>query len=130
MLGGITRFLCPTAVVIASTGFLATACEIKPAISSSADTANGGQSGQGARDNSWVVEGLPDPDYADDPDGGDYVDPGSDGNGGPLPQPPAMGVGPDGVTQLYPDKAGGSQFYLNMDDPYQDGGGPGTTNPN
>jgi hypothetical protein len=45
----------------------------------------------------------------------------------PIPPNPAGNIGPDGVTQIYPTETGGSQFYLNMDEPYS-GGGPGTTN--
>ncbi|MGC1931033.1 MAG: hypothetical protein WA667_18845 [Candidatus Nitrosopolaris sp.] len=30
-------------------------------------------------------------------------------------------IGPDGVQQIYPKKPGGTEFYLNMDNPY-DGG--------
>src|SRR6266568_5425422 len=30
--------------------------------------------------------------------------------------------GPDNVQQIYPTKAGGTEFYINMNDPYIDGG--------
>ena len=31
-------------------------------------------------------------------------------------------MGPDGVAQIYPTSPGGTEFYLNMDNPYQGGG--------
>jgi hypothetical protein len=31
------------------------------------------------------------------------------------------GIGPDGVKQIYPTKPGGTEFYLNMKDPYMGG---------
>lgn len=37
-------------------------------------------------------------------------------------------IGPDNVKQIYRTALGGTEFYLNMDDPYKDGGGKGTTN--
>jgi len=37
-------------------------------------------------------------------------------------------IGPDGVKHIYETVSGGTEFYLNMDNPYKDGGGKGTTN--
>src|SRR5438132_3403211 len=63
----------------------------------------------------------------------DRSSPGSaspEGPASPTTPIPGGSLGPDGVKQIYPDKVGATQFYLNMDDPYKDGGGAGTTNPN
>lgn len=39
----------------------------------------------------------------------------------PPPPPPSGDIGPDGVKQIYPTAATGTEFYLNMDNPYQGG---------
>src|SRR5690348_7638067 len=42
----------------------------------------------------------------------------------PIPPPPppvGSDIGPDGVKKLYPTSATGTEFYLNMDDPYKGG---------
>jgi hypothetical protein len=36
-------------------------------------------------------------------------------------------IGPDGVAQIYPTAPGGTEFYLNMDNPYE--GGSNTSRP-
>jgi len=38
-----------------------------------------------------------------------------------LSQSSSKNIGPDGVQQLYPTADGGTEFYLNMDDPYSGG---------
>ena len=48
---------------------------------------------------------------------------------GPGPGGGPAGVGPDGVLQIYPTAQGGTEFYINMDDPYS-GPGPGSTSSN
>lgn len=40
---------------------------------------------------------------------------------GTSPPPPPPSVGPDGVKQIYPTASGGTEFYLNMNNPYQGG---------
>jgi hypothetical protein len=39
-----------------------------------------------------------------------------------------MKIGPDGVKHIYETASGGTEFSLDIDNPYKDGGGKGTTN--
>lgn len=39
-----------------------------------------------------------------------------------------INIGPDRVQHIYETASGGTEFYINMDNPYNDGGGRGTTN--